>query len=114
VFLGLAQSVWTSLLTPLLPIAAAVVVLGWSERSVGLIAAGAWIAFLAIWLCSSVPLGSFPGWVDAVLTGGDSPGLGGQFALRPGHYLVVMAVPLLVFALVRLLRLARGGTRDGL
>ena len=113
-FLGLSPSLWTSLLTPLLPIAAAVVVLGWSERSAGLIAAGAWMGFLAVWLCSTAPLGSFPGWVDEILTAGDGPGLGGQFGLRPGHYLIVMAVPLLVFALVRLLRLARVGTREGL
>ncbi|MDT5026784.1 MAG: hypothetical protein QOE61_3210 [Micromonosporaceae bacterium] len=102
---------WTGLLTPLLPIAAAVLALGWAERSRSLIVAGVWIALLALWLCSSTwPLGHFPGWVARVLDGGTAsgPGLGGQLALRPGHYLVVMALPLIAFAVVRLAGLARG------
>lgn len=79
---------WPALLTPLLPLAAGVVALGLTERSRGLVASGLWIALLAVWLCGSFPLGRVPG---------------GMLSLRPGHYLVVMAVPLIVFAGVRLL-----------
>jgi hypothetical protein len=89
-------------------------VLGWTERSAGLIAAGAWVGLLSVWLCTTFPLGSFPGWLDELLTLGDGPGLGGQFGLRPGHYMIIMAVPLLVFALVRLIRLARDRRSGGL
>jgi len=109
-----APPAWMGLLTPLLPIAAAVVVLGWTERSTGLMVAGGWAGLLAVWLCSTFPLGRFPGWVGELLTLGDSPGLGGEFALRPGHYLVLMALPLLLFALVRLARLARNRRGEGL
>lgn len=92
---------WPGPLTPLVPVAVAVLLLAWAERSASLFVTGLWIAGLTLWLCSSWPLGSFPGWVDR-LTGGGGPGLGGQLALRPGHHLVLMALPLLVFAVVRL------------
>ncbi|MER5456607.1 hypothetical protein ABT008_17640 [Micromonospora sp. NPDC002389] len=90
---------WAGLLTPLLPVGLAVVVLGWAERSRALVAAGSWITLLAVWLCSGFPLGRLPGWTS-VLIGGD--GLGGQLSLRPGHYLVLMALPLLAVAIVNL------------
>ncbi|PZG01558.1 hypothetical protein [Micromonospora deserti] len=93
---------WPGLLTPLLPLAAAVVVLGRAERSRGLVVAGGWIALLTVWLCTSFPLGSVPGWASWLL-GGGGESLGGQLALRPGHYLVLMALPLLSVAAVRLL-----------
>ena len=83
---------WPGVLTPLLPLAAGVVALGLTERSRGLLAAGLWIGLLAVWLCASSPLGRVPG---------------GQLSLRPGHYLVLMAVPLLVFAGVRLVQTRR-------
>ncbi|MCX4386825.1 hypothetical protein OG777_07765 [Micromonospora peucetia] len=92
---------WQGLLTPLLPLAAAVMVLGWAERSRGLIAAGGWITLLTVWLCTSFPLGYLPGWATALLNGGGES-LGGNLALRPGHYLVLMALPLLTVAAVRL------------
>jgi hypothetical protein len=80
----------------------------------GLIAVGVWIALLALWLCSSTwPLGHFPGWVARLLDGGSGPGLGGQLALRPGHYLVVMALPLIAFAVARLAGLAQGKPKGG-
>ncbi|MCW6008063.1 hypothetical protein K1W54_26485 [Micromonospora sp. CPCC 205371] len=83
---------WPGFLTPLLPVAAGVVALGVAERSRALVAAGVWIALMAVWLCQWWPLGTIPG---------------GMLSLRPGHYLVVMALPLLVFAAVRY---ARGRT----
>ncbi|TCB94365.1 hypothetical protein E0H26_22035 [Micromonospora zingiberis] len=90
---------WAGLSTPLLPLAAAVIVLGRAEHSRGLLAAGIWIAALTVWLCTSFPLGHLPGWTS-VLVGGS--GLGGQLSLRPAHYLVLMALPLLVVAAVNL------------
>ncbi|MEU5949235.1 hypothetical protein ABZ793_27240 [Micromonospora sp. NPDC047465] len=87
---------WPGLLTPLLPLAATVVVLGWAERSRGLVAAGVWIVLLTGWLCTTFPLGSLPGWAF----GADS--LGGQLSLRPGHCLVLMALPLLAVSAARL------------
>ncbi|MER7459572.1 hypothetical protein [Micromonospora sp. NPDC126480] len=84
---------WEGLLTPLLPVAATVVALGWVERSRGLLASGVWILALAVWLCTSWPMGTVPGW----MLGNDA---GGQLAWRPGHYLVLMALPLLVTAAV--------------
>jgi hypothetical protein len=98
---------WPGLLTPLLPVAAAVIVLGWAERSKALAAAGVWIALLAAWLCGSFPLGRLPGWLTWLLDGGEGPALGGNLSLRPGHYLIVMALPLLMFAAVRAWRARR-------
>jgi hypothetical protein len=79
-----------AVLTPLLPIAAAVIVLGWAERSRALAIAGGWIALLALWQCGYGFLGQVPG---------------GQLVLlgihRPGPTLVIMALPLVGFAAVR-------------
>jgi hypothetical protein len=83
---------WPAVLTPLLPLAVGVVALGLTERSRGLVASGLWIALLAVWLCGTFPLGRVPG---------------GMLSLRPGHYLVVMAAPLIVFAVIRLARARR-------
>jgi hypothetical protein len=83
---------WPGFLTPLLPVAAGVVALGVAERSRSLVAAGVWIGLMAVWLCQWAPLGTVPG---------------GMLSLRPGHYLIVMALPLVVFAVVRY---ARGRT----
>jgi hypothetical protein len=78
-----------AVLTPLLPIAAAVIVLGWAERSAALAIAGGWIALLTLWQCG-YGLGRFPG---------------GQLTLlglhRPGSTLILMALPLVGFAAVR-------------
>ncbi|GAB3968165.1 hypothetical protein V1634_30865 [Plantactinospora veratri] len=97
---------WPGLLTPLLPVAVAVLALARAERSAGLTAAGIWIALLTAWLCGTYPLGYLPPWATDIL-GGESGSLGGQLALRPGHYLVLMALPLLVFAAVRAARARR-------
>jgi hypothetical protein len=80
---------WPGILTPLLPLAAGVVALGVAERSRALVAAGVWIGLLAVWLCQWSPLGTIPG---------------GMLGFRPGHYLIVMALPLVVFAAVRYVR----------
>ncbi|MEO3742837.1 hypothetical protein [Plantactinospora sp. B5E13] len=101
---------WPGLLTPLLPVAAAVLALAWAERSVALAIAGGWIALLTAWLCGSRTLGYLPPWATRLLGGGDTS-LGGELALRPGHYLVLMALPLVSFAAVRALRAARRTTR---
>ncbi|MBM0230961.1 hypothetical protein JNW91_03145 [Micromonospora sp. STR1_7] len=96
------------LLTPLLPIAAAVVALGWAERSWGLLVAGGWIAALTVWLCGWFPMGYLPGWAIDLLAGdlgavlgGTSGSFGGRFDWRPGFWLVLMALPLITFAAVR-------------
>ncbi|GAA3738012.1 hypothetical protein GCM10022225_21160 [Plantactinospora mayteni] len=98
--------IWQGLLTPLLPVAVAVLALAWAERSPGLAAAGTWIALLTVWLCGTFPLGYLPPWATNLL-GGGSGSLGGQLSLRPGHYLVLMALPLVVFAAVRAARTRR-------
>ncbi|KAB1948572.1 hypothetical protein F8271_02250 [Micromonospora sp. ALFpr18c] len=95
------------LLTPLLPIAAAVVALGWVERSTGLLVAGGWIAALTVWLCGWFPMGRLPGWAIDVLAGDLAAALdgsysfGGQLDWRPGFWLILMALPLIAFAAVR-------------
>jgi hypothetical protein len=81
----------TGPLTPLLLIALATVALGWVERSRALVVSGIWIGLLTVWLSSTFPLGAIPG---------------GTLSLRPGHYLIIMALPLIVFGVARL---ARGG-----
>jgi hypothetical protein len=91
---------WPGMLTPLLPVAAAVIALAWAERSLSLAAAGIWIALLTSWLCGTSRLGHLPPWATDLL-GGQAGTLGGQLTLRPGHYLVLMALPLVVFAIVR-------------
>ncbi|MGW4462442.1 hypothetical protein [Micromonospora sp. NPDC004704] len=97
---------WQGLLTPLVPIAFAVLALAWGERSRTLAATGVWIILLASWLCGTFPLGRLPAWVF-VLLDGNPDALGGQLALRPGHYLVLMALPLVIFAAVRARRSRR-------
>ena len=97
------------LLTPLLPVAAAVVALGWVERSKGLMVIGGWIALLAVWLCCWYPMAYVPAWATRVLGGGPDVHQG-QIDWRPGTWLVLMALPLIVFALVRGLR-SRRATR---
>lgn len=100
---------WSGLLTPLLAVAIAVIALGVVERSRALIAAGVWVAAITTWQCTSDGgLGTIPGWVASALGGFQEPSLGGQVTLlgldRPGGTLIVMAAPLLVFALVGALR----------
>ncbi|MEV4627875.1 hypothetical protein AB0J90_16465 [Micromonospora sp. NPDC049523] len=97
---------WQGLLTPLLPIAAALVALARVERSLGLAVAGVWIALLAVWLCGNPRLGYLPPWVIQLIDG-NPDALGGELALRPGHYLVLMALPLVIFAAVRARRSRR-------
>ncbi|WP_431880411.1 hypothetical protein [Micromonospora marina] len=100
---------WLSgLLTPLLPVAVAVMALGWAERSRVLAIAGGWITVLTVWLCGWVPMGYLPGWATDIL-GGDLTGpldgtpnsLGGQVDWRPGIWLTLMALPLVTFAAIR-------------
>ncbi len=93
---------WHALASPLLAVAAAVVALGWVERSPGLAAAGVWIGVLTCWQCASAPL--------TLMIGGNGPGIAGQLGLRPAGMLLAMAGPLLVWVLVQAVR-SRGGTR---
>jgi len=57
-----------------------------------------------------------PGWLDWILDGGSGPALGGEVTLanlnRPGPLLIAIALPLVVFAVVRGSR-ARGGVAYG-
>ncbi len=100
---------WLSLLiTPLAVLAITVVALGWLERSRWLILCGCWIAFVVVWQSLFGGNGDIPGWLSWVLGGGEGPALGGQITLlglnRPGPLLIVIALPLLLFALMRRLR----------
>ncbi len=108
----LQQLRW-GLLTPLMPIALATAVLGWTERSKALVLSGVWVGVIAYWQ-SSQGLGMLPGWVTWILGGFQGPALGGQLTLfgldLPGPTLILMALPLLVFAAVRAVR-TRGGLR---
>lgn len=106
---------WRSVLTPLLPVAAAVVALGWIERSRWLALAGCWLAFVTLWQCG-LGMGGLPGWATLLLGGFEGPGLGGQLTLlglhRPGPVLILAALPLIVYAVRhawRLRELHRGG-----
>jgi hypothetical protein len=97
--------VWLwALRTPLLPIAAAVTVLGWVERSRAVALAGVWVGLIAWWQ-NFVGIGRMPNWETWLLSGGDGPALGGELSLlglnRPGPLLIMMTLPLLVFAAVR-------------
>jgi hypothetical protein len=98
-------SALTGLATPLLPIAVALVVLGWVERSRALALSAAWIAVVAWWQCSQ-GMGRLAGWTVWILDGFQGPALGGELTLldlnRPGPTLIAMTLPLLVFAAVRL------------
>lgn len=91
--------------TPILPLAAALVVLGWAERSPALALSGVWIGVLAWWFCTA-GTGRLPGWLSWVLGGFQGPALGGQLAVfdRPGPVLIAMAAPLIGYALIRGLR----------
>ena len=77
-------------LTPLLPVAAAVIVLAWAERSRVLMAAGAWMALLTVWLCAAYPPGYLPGWATWALGGFGGASQSGRIgatprSLRPPH-----------------------------
>jgi hypothetical protein len=91
--------------TPLIPVALALIALGLTERSVTLVVTGGWIGVIAWWY-SATFMGRLPGWLTYVLGGFEGPGLGGQVTLfdRPGPVLLVMALPLAVYAVVRGLR----------
>jgi hypothetical protein len=91
--------------TPLVPVALALIALGLTERSVTLVVTGGWIGVIAWWY-SATYLGRLPGWLTFVLGGFEGPALGGQVKLfdRPGMVLVVMALPLVVYAVVRGIR----------
>lgn len=101
------------LFTPLLPIALSLVVLGWAEHSRAVALSGAWVGVIAFWQCSQ-GLGRLTGWTTWVLGGFEGPARGGELTLlglnRPGPTLILMALPLLVFAAVRAVR-TRGGLR---
>lgn len=93
----------SGLLTPLLVAAAAVLALGWIERSRVLAACGLWAGLIAAWQCAyGYQLGEIPGWLDWILSGFDGPALGGQLTVlglhTAGFTLLVMAAPLAVFA----------------
>jgi hypothetical protein len=98
--------------TPLVPIAAAVMVLGWVERSRFLAVAGGWIG-LVVWWQGYFGMGRIPGWMGRLLAGGEGPALGGEittFGLnRPGPVLILATLPLIVFAAARAAR--SGGPR---
>ncbi len=85
------------LLTPLVPVALALIALGWTERSLALAVTGAWIGLVASWY-GAAGLGRFLGWLTFVLSGFEGPALGSQVALfdRPAAVLGVMALPLVV------------------
>jgi hypothetical protein len=93
--------------TPLIPVAAAVAVLGWVERSRWLLIAGAWLGLVAWWQ-NYFFLGGIPGWMSWLLAGGEGPALGGEITLlglnRPGPTLILATLPLLVFAVMRAVR----------
>jgi hypothetical protein len=93
------------LLTPLVPVAVALIALGWSERSFALAATGAWIGLVASWY-GAAGLGRLPGWLIFVLNGFEGPALGGRVALfdRPAAVLGAMALPLVVYAAIQGLR----------
>lgn len=89
--------------SPLMAVAVGVVLLGRVERSRWLVFCGAWIGVITWWQFA-FGMGGIPGWAAWILGGGE-PSLGGQVALlnvhRPGPLLIVIALPLLLFALSR-------------
>ncbi|GAB4054050.1 hypothetical protein [Catellatospora paridis] len=109
----LLEQVRMGLFTPLMPIALAIVVLGWAERSRAVALSGIWVGAITWWQCSQ-GLGQLAGWQAWVLGGFEGPALGGELTLfglnRPGPTLILIALPLLVFATVRAVR-TRGGLR---
>lgn len=108
---GTLQQLRWGLLTPLMPIALATAVLGWTERSKALALSGVWVGVIAYWQ-SSQGLGRLPGWATWMLGGFEGPALGGQLTLfgldLPGPTLILMALPLLLFAAVRAVRTGGG------
>jgi hypothetical protein len=91
-------------LTPLWPLVAALIVLGFAERSIGLVAAGTWVGVVTWWSWYSGGYGRIPPWLTSILDRG-GPAYGGQVTLfgldRPGPVLVLMAAPLLICAVIR-------------
>ncbi|HKD96436.1 MAG TPA: hypothetical protein VKB69_02435 [Micromonosporaceae bacterium] len=77
-------------LTPLWPLVAALIVLGFAERSRGLVLAGAWVGVVTGWNCYFGGYGRIPGG-NVTLFGLD----------RPGPVLVLAAAPLLLVAAIR-------------
>ena len=105
---GHTVDVLRGLRTPIVPLAAALVVLSWAERSLALATTGLWIGILAWWFCAAGP-GRLPGWLTWILGGFEGPALGGTLAIpgRPGPVLIAMSAPLLVYAFIRGLRARR-------
>ncbi|GHJ49211.1 hypothetical protein Cs7R123_65530 [Catellatospora sp. TT07R-123] len=107
------SSLLGGLATPLLPVSLALVALGWIERSRAVALAGAWVGLIAWWQ-SAMGMGHLTGFTAWVLGFFEGPALGGELTLfglnRPGPTLILMALPLVVFAVVRALR-TRGGSR---
>lgn len=95
------------LLSPLLPVAAALIALGMAERSTALAVTGTWIGF-AMWWVDRFGMGRMPGWATWLIDGGQGSGPGSEVAVlglsRPGPMLIVLALPLLVVAAVRAAR----------
>ena len=89
-----------------------IVALGWAERSAAVALAGGWVAVITAWQTASGRIGYIPGWLAWILGGGSGPALDGEVTLanlnRPGPLLIAIALPLVVFAIVRGSR-ARGG-----
>jgi hypothetical protein len=107
--LGSTSRWWQGLLTPLLAVAAAAIVLGVVERSVGITVSGFWMGALAWQNCALGSIGGLLGWQSWLLDGGSGPGaLGGQLTVlgldRPAPALVVMALPLFIVGGYRAVR----------
>lgn len=100
---------WQGLLTPLLTVATVTVILGVVERSIGITAAGVWMAALAWQFCATGQVGGLLGWQSWALGGGSGPALGGQLTLfgldRPAPALLLMTLPLALAGLYRAARL---------
>jgi hypothetical protein len=92
--------------TPIMALMLAVIALARIERSRWLVFAGLWIGLLAWWQ-GAFGMGILPPWATFVLNGFE-PSLGGQWTLfglhRPGPLLILMALPLAGFAVVRAAR----------
>jgi hypothetical protein len=84
--------------TPLIAMALGVIVLGWVERSGWLVFGGLWIGFLTWWQGAFLTyggLGGLPEWAGG-------PGVVTLLGVdRPAWLLLWMAMPLLVFGVVR-------------
>jgi hypothetical protein len=102
---GIGTVLLHGLLTPLLPVALAVVVLGVVEHSRALTAAGAWVGLLAWVQCTFGMLA-----VLGVLTGVRYAAP--KYTQLPGPLLLAMALPLLVFGVAAAVRSARAACPD--